>query len=196
MRLSGGEKAAGRRRRGVGLRRLFGGGERPAPVAREDLAGGFKRAMRRNAGAVSIITTAHGGKIGGLTVISMTSLSLEPPTLLFTLNAGASAHDLLMASGRFAGNVLGGGQKGVAEVFSAPKRRDRRFREVAWSRTAGGPPMLEGPGAAWFDCEVEHVLERHSHKIVIGRVIGAKAGASPPLIYESGAYGRFAPLEP
>ncbi|MEL7028447.1 MAG: flavin reductase family protein [Pseudomonadota bacterium] len=178
----------------LGLSRLFAGPE-PEPQEEVDLPAAFKLAMRRNASAVAIITTANGRRAAGLTVISMVSLSTDPPALLFTINRSASAYEPLMASRRFAVNILGERQRHIAELFADPKRRAKRFEDSAWSQSLGGPPVLEGAGAAWVDCDLEAAHDFHSHTIVIGRVRRAWAGAERPLIYEDGAYGRVAPIE-
>src|SRR6516165_619764 len=63
-----------------------------------------------------------------------------------------------------------------------------RFAGAEWRKHATGVPLLVGALAA-FDCEVEDIIERHSHAIVIGRVLHVEA-ASPAaaLAYWQGDY--------
>ncbi len=150
----------------------------------------FRGAMRHLAGGVSVITVGRDRDISGMTVTSVSSLSIEPATLTVSVNRESSSWPLLRRHGAFGVNILNADQLGVAERFAGKdgvKGADR-FAGAKWRTGLSGTPLLEGALAA-IDCEVEDVFERHSHAIVIGRVLDVRtsdlAGA---LIYWQGQY--------
>lgn len=131
----------------------------------------FRGAMRVLAGGVSVITVGRGKDITGMTVTSVSSLSVDPPTLIVSINRQSSSWPLLQRYGAFGVNILSAEQLDVAERFSGKgglKGADR-FAGAEWVTRGTGVPLLSGALAA-IDCEVEEVIERHSHAIVIGRV--------------------------
>jgi flavin reductase (DIM6/NTAB) family NADH-FMN oxidoreductase RutF len=131
----------------------------------------FRVAMRHLTGGVSVITAGRGKDITGMTVTSVTSLSVEPPTLLVSINRDASSFPLIRRHGAFGVNILNADQLDVAERFAGKgglKGADR-FAGSKWVTSVSGVPLLVGALSA-FDCEVEEIVERHSHGIVIGRV--------------------------
>jgi flavin reductase (DIM6/NTAB) family NADH-FMN oxidoreductase RutF len=107
-----------------------------------------------------------------MTVTSVSSLSVDPPTLIVSINRGSSSWPLLKRHGVFGVNILTADQLDIAERFTGKdglKGADR-FAGAEWITRASGVPLLVGALAA-VDCEVEEIVERHSHAIVIGRVL-------------------------
>ena len=134
-------------------------------------AGAFRGAMRQLTGGVSVITAGRGKDISGMTVTSVSSLSIDPPTLFVSVNRASSTWPVLKRHGFFGVNILTSDQLDIAERFSGRdglKGRER-FAGGGWVSGISGAPLLAGALAA-IDCEVEEVIERHSHAIVIGRV--------------------------
>ncbi len=68
----------------------------------------FRKAMRRLASAVTVISTAHDDRRHGMTATAVTSVSSAPPSLLACINRSASLHAPLLASRRFCVNILHG----------------------------------------------------------------------------------------
>jgi flavin reductase (DIM6/NTAB) family NADH-FMN oxidoreductase RutF/alpha-beta hydrolase superfamily lysophospholipase len=170
--------------------------ERRAP--RQPLAylgGSEPRVLRDALGCfgtgVTVVTTldAEGQPIG-LTANSFTSVSLDPPLILFSLAKSSGSLGLFRDAGRFAVNVLHIGQQPVANSFA---RRDApRFEGVQWEiRVEGGSPILTGALAS-FDCRTFAVHEGGDHLIFIGQV--EHAWFEPhrdPLLYFRGKYRRL-----
>lgn len=156
------------------------------PVSSAD----FRGAMRHLTGGVSIITAGRGKDITGMTVTSVTSLSIEPPTLLVSISRDASSLPLIRRHGAFGVNILAADQLDVAERFAGKgglKGADR-FVGARWVTSVSGVPLLVGALSA-VDCEIEEIIERHSHGIVIGRVRGIKNSArTAALAYWHGQY--------
>ncbi|MFZ4534220.1 MAG: flavin reductase family protein [Alsobacter sp.] len=153
----------------------------------------FRAAMRELAGAVSVITVGAGQERTGFTATSVTSLSVDPPTLLVSANRRASTFPVLQRLGAFAVNVLAAGQREVAGRFAGldGAKGVRRYDGAHWSTLVTGSPVLAG-ALATFDCVVEELIERHSHAIVIGRVTAIRIGPrDPALVYWRGDYDRI-----
>ena len=150
----------------------------------------FRGAMRQLTGGVSIITAGRGKDISGMTVTSVSSLSVDPPTLIVSVNRGASSWPLLERYGFFGVNILTSDQIDIAERFAGKDglKGAARFAGAEWTTRASGVPLLVGALAA-IDCEVEEVVERHSHAIVIGRVLDMQCSTrTAALAYWQGQY--------
>ena len=150
----------------------------------------FRGAMRHLAGGVSVITAGRGRDISGMTVTSVSSLSVDPPALIVSINREASSWPLVKRYGFFGVNILTSDQIDIAERFTGKgglKGADR-FAGAGWMTRASGVPLLVDALAA-IDCEVEDIVERHSHVIVIGRVLDVAVSArTAALAYWQGRY--------
>jgi flavin reductase (DIM6/NTAB) family NADH-FMN oxidoreductase RutF len=123
-------------------------------------------------------------------VTSVASLSVDPPTLIVSINRESSSWPILKRQGFFGVNILAADQLDVAERFTGKgglKGADR-FAGAQWNKRISGVPLLVGALAA-IDCEVEEIVERHSHAIVIGRVLDIQSsGHTAALAYWQGRY--------
>jgi len=132
-----------------------------------------------------------------MTITSVSSLSVDPPSLIVSVNRESSSWPLLQRHGFFGVNFLGADQLDIAERFSGKgglKGADR-FAGAQWTGSVSGVPLLVGALSA-IDCEVEDIVERGSHAIVIGRVLDVRnATAKPALIYWQGQYVAVGPDE-
>jgi flavin reductase (DIM6/NTAB) family NADH-FMN oxidoreductase RutF len=150
----------------------------------------FRGAMRHLAGGVSVITVGRGKDISGMTVTSVSSLSVEPPTLIVSINRESSSWPLLKRHGFFGVNILTADQIDVAERFTGKgglKGADR-FAGAQWTTRVSGVPLLVGALSA-IDCEAEDIIERHSHALVVGRVLDIQASQrTAALAYWQGRY--------
>jgi flavin reductase (DIM6/NTAB) family NADH-FMN oxidoreductase RutF len=161
---------------------------------REVSSDDFRGAMRHLTGGVSVITVGRSKDITGMTVSSVSSLSVDPPTLIVSVNRQSSSWPLLKRYGFFGVNILTADQVDIAERFTG---RDglagaARFAGAQWITRASGVPLLAGALAA-IDCEVEDIVERHSHAIVIGRVLDIQTSTRTAAL----AYwqGRFVAID-
>ena len=150
----------------------------------------FRGAMRQLTGGVSVITAGHGGDISGMTVTSVSSLSVDPPALIVGINRGASSWPLLKRYGCFGVNILTADQIDIAERFTGKEglKGAERFAGARWTTRSSGVPLLVDALAA-IDCEIEEIFERHSHAIIIGRVLDIQVSArTAALAYWQGEY--------
>ena len=124
----------------------------------------FRTAMRRLAGGVSVITAGSGSEISGMTVTSVSSLSVDPPSLVVSINRELSSWPLLQRHRHFGVNFLNADQIDIADRFTGKdghKGADR-FAGAEWTERASGVRLLAGALAA-IECEAEDIIERHSH---------------------------------
>jgi len=153
-------------------------------------SGDFRGAMRHLAGGVSVITAGRAKDITGMTVTSVSSLSVDPASLIVSINRDSSSWPLIKRYGFFGVNILTADQIDIAERFTGKgglKGADR-FAGAEWITRASGVPLLVGALAA-IDCEVEDIVERHSHAVVIGRVLDLQASTrTAALAYWQGQY--------
>jgi flavin reductase (DIM6/NTAB) family NADH-FMN oxidoreductase RutF len=153
----------------------------------------FRDAMRHLPGGVSVITVGHGEDRTGLTATSVSSLSLDPPTILVSINRSSSSFPVLRESRSFGVNVLSSGHRDVAKRFDGRSgaKGAERYAGARWSSLVTGTLILDDAVVA-FDCAVEKLVEWHSHAIVIGRVQGLRLnGGSGVLVYWRGEYDEY-----
>jgi flavin reductase (DIM6/NTAB) family NADH-FMN oxidoreductase RutF len=159
-------------------------------IAHEVSSTDFRGAMRQLTGGVSVITAGRGRDISGMTVTSVSSLSVEPATLIVSINREASSWPLVQRHGFFGVNILASDQIDIAERFTGKDglKGAARFAGAEWVTRVSGVPLLTGALAA-IDCEVEDIVERHSHAIVIGRVLDLHLSSrTAALAYWQGQY--------
>jgi flavin reductase (DIM6/NTAB) family NADH-FMN oxidoreductase RutF len=144
--------------------------------------------MRRYAATVTIITAADGTRRHGMTATSVTSLSLDPPSLLVCVNRDTLLHDILLTGRRFCVNVLSQEQAALSAAFSGALPPEQRFALGAWEQSADGIDFLIDSQARVF-CRKSAMMPFGTHSIVIGEVddIGIR-DASQPLLYRDAAY--------
>ncbi len=150
----------------------------------------YRAGMRKLAGAVSLLTVGNGDSRTGLTATSVTSLSVDPPTLIVCVNRGASARAELARTRAFAINVLRPHHQDLAERFAGRGGLEgpARYAGAEWTQLVTGAPVLTD-ALAVFDCDIEESLERHSHLILLGRVRAVRITEdASPLLYWAGAF--------
>lgn len=146
----------------------------------------FRSAMRRMAATVTIVSSSHKGARHGMTATAITSVSMEPPSLLVCVNRDASIHDPLWESGRFCINLLSQGQDEYCHVFSGREQGEARFDSGNWA-CSGGIPYLVDAQANLF-CRVDKRIAYGTHTIFIGLVDHAHFNEETrPLLYLDGA---------
>lgn len=154
----------------------------------ESLPALFKAAMRNVACTVYVISMTSAGRRWGLTATAVSSLSLEPPSILVCINQKASIHASLMSASRFCLNALRNDQQDVAAAFGAPGLGEERFATGRWSDFDGLPAL--GDGVASISCRRVAATSFGSHTILVGEVQAVLTDhQAAPLIYRQGAFG-------
>lgn len=149
----------------------------------------FRKVLGHFATGVAVVTTRQAsGKPWGFTVNSFTSVSLEPPLVLFCVDRGSESARAVAGSEYFAVNLLRDEQEQISRRF-ASKSPDR-FAGVVHSESNHGTPLLEGC-LGYIECRKIASHSHGDHNIVIGEVVEARAGGGDPLLFFRGAYGRL-----
>ena len=150
----------------------------------------FRQTVGRFATGVTVIATEVDGSIKAMTANSFTSLSLDPPLVLFCVGANTKMGQLIHRATGFSVNILRQEQEELSAYFAGVwKQADPPlFSFVSWD----GGPLLEGCLAA-LGCAVDRIYEGGDHWIVIGRVLALYRSeeACPPLLFCGGRYARL-----
>lgn len=152
----------------------------------------FRGLMAAFPTGVAVVTTfGQHAEPWGMTVSSLSSVSVDPPTLLVCLRDTSPTLDALMRNGSFTVNLLHHEARPAAELFSsgAPDR----FGQVAWERPAsvGGPHLVDDAHAA-ADCVVDHMHRTGTHVVVFGKVHAVvHRSAAQPLLYGLRQYASW-----
>lgn len=148
----------------------------------------MRRCMGHFLTGVAVVTTAADGEAHGMTISSLTSISLDPPVLMVSLNHGTRTSDALAASGSFAVSILGAKQEAVARRFAV--RGGERFEGGSFDLTDGGLPVVQG---ALFQGECT-VVQSHTvgdHQVYFGQVINCRDRDGEGLAFMGGRFGSF-----
>lgn len=141
---------------------------------------------------VAIITTRTAdGRPAGLTCNSFSSVSLEPPLVLFSLRKASSLLGTFAEADAFAINILSERQDALSSRFASSKIADK-FEGVAWRLGPLGMPIIEDCLAS-FECSVHARHEAGDHDVFIGEVKHMSGGpADQALVFYKGAYMMLA----
>jgi flavin reductase (DIM6/NTAB) family NADH-FMN oxidoreductase RutF len=150
----------------------------------------FRRAMGAFPTGVSVVTTAVDDELYGMTVNSLTSLSLDPMLVLICVRNSGRGRQLLEESAVFSINVLAADQEQLSRTFADSNRPTgpNAFEGIPFGWGATGCPVLLG-AAAHLDCLITQVHSGGDHLIVIGEVLGLGARRDrEPLVFCNGSY--------
>ena len=144
----------------------------------------MRRTMGRFLTGVAVVTTrSNDGGLHGMTINSLTSISLKPPILMISLNFGTRTGDALLESGKFAISILGAKQESVARRFAV--RGGERF-----DVTGNGLPVVKD-ALSQADCTVVNQYEIGDHQVFFGQVTGCRDRNGAALAFNAGKFGSF-----
>jgi len=145
----------------------------------------LRDAYGRFATGVCIVTTQTPSGPIGMTANSFSSVSLDPPLVLWCPAKASARTPHFTAATHFAIHVLCAEQAKQAVDFA---KDGRAFDGVELSEGQGGVPLLSGCSAR-FECVVRQVHEAGDHLIQIGEVLRAELSEAAPLIFCNGQFG-------
>lgn len=154
----------------------------------------FRRVLGSFMTGVTIVTTRDAaGRAHGLTVNSFSSVSLDPPLVLWSQSITAPSYPIFSRVDRFAVNILAEDQRHIADRFSRPAAD--KFEGIATHDGLDSVPLIDGC-AAYLECVTVAKYPGGDHTIFVGRVERIARFARPPLIFGGGRYLRVSPWEP
>ncbi|HZY69871.1 MAG TPA: flavin reductase family protein [Thermoplasmata archaeon] len=150
----------------------------------------FRRAAARWVTGVAVVTAREGARDHGLTVNSLTSVSLDPPLLLVSLMVEADTTPVVQRTRSFGASVLSASQRAISERFARKEHPETKFEGLPMERGASGVALVPG-AVATFECVVEHEYPEADHLLFVGRVRSAKMGEdAPPLVFHRSHYAE------
>ncbi|WNO76910.1 flavin reductase family protein [Streptomyces sp. AM8-1-1] len=150
----------------------------------------FRRVLGHVPTSVCVVTATTPQGPVGVTVGSFTSVSLDPPLVVFYCGRQSASAQAIIRSGHFCVNVLAEDQQQVCAAFAG--RSANRFNTGDWELTDQAAPRLGG-AAAWIECDVEDSFPAGDHVAVVGQVqrLAAAGGPRKPLIFHRGQLVRL-----
>lgn len=150
----------------------------------------MRTAMGRFATGAAVVTAEVDGRAEGMTVNSLTSVSLEPPVLLVCLTAHARSTTAVLTAGRFAVSVLSARQEPLARRFAV--RGADHFDGLPLEYGEHAVPVV--PDAlAHLECTILRTLDVGDHVVVFGAVERVCHRDGAPLAFHGGRFGEFTP---
>ena len=128
-----------------------------------------------------------------MTISSFSSVSLDPPLVLWSIAYEAHGYDAFINAEHFAVNVLAKGQERLSERFAT--RGVDKFEGLGCRDGRYGSPILP-EYAAFFECSTEHRYDGGDHKIIVGRVLCFDERESGPLIRYRSSFLRIGETSP
>lgn len=161
----------------------------PAFSARE-----LRDAFGLFATGVTVVTAVRpNGEPVGATANSFTSVSLDPPLLLWCLAGSSSTLEAFEIGAAFAVHVLAHDQRELALHF-ARRAREKFDVDPHWRAHPSPPHVAEA--LCRLECRVTALHPGGDHVIIIGEVLAlARPGDGPPLAFHRGRFGQFTPDE-
>ena len=147
----------------------------------------LRMALGRYATGVTVVTAMGPDGPVGMTANSFTSVSLDPPLILWCPSRASARFAAFEGAAHYAVHVLASDQLALCRHFS---RHGTEFAGLDLSETPEGLPALSGC-VARFDCRAEARHDGGDHAILVGRVLRAAFHPGDPLLFWNGRYGDF-----
>lgn len=149
----------------------------------------YRQALGSFLTGITVVTTIDSaGNDRGVTANSFTSVSLDPPLVLFCIDKRAASYDAFTTSGGYAIHILGSDQQDVAKNFAS--KSPRKFAGLTLRRSATGVPILESAHTV-LDCLPHQVIDAGDHAVIIARVAAFAIEDKRPLGFYQGKMQSF-----
>ncbi|MGH3383153.1 MAG: flavin reductase family protein [Nocardioidaceae bacterium] len=165
----------------------------PVPPAGPMNTDTFRAVMGGFATGVAIVTTCERDQFHGMTLNSLTAVSLRPIRILVCLTRGSRTAEAVVSRGWFVVNLLTDQQRDLSNAFA--RQAADHFADVDVDVTPEGLPVLPG-GLGHLVCAVDRVDDGGDHLIVLAEVNRAESRDGEPLVFHRGRYGRYHPFAP
>lgn len=164
------------------------------PSASErELIASFRLGMRKLVSTVTIVTATDARRNHGMTMTAVSSVSMDPPSMLICVNQSTLLYDILQCGRRFCVNVLRPDQIEISNAFSGAVAPELRLRVGEWSRNDDSVDYLINAHVNIF-CKKTATLPFGTHAIFIGSVEEVLVNEARdvveerPLIYHNAGY--------
>ena len=155
----------------------------PSPDTKDD----FRKALGRFATGVTVVTCMTERGPLGMTANSFSSVSLDPPLVLWSPAKASSRHAGFVSAEGFVVHILAKAQIDLCNRFTT---NGSDFDGLDTSESVAHAPLISGC-LAHFECSRYAVHDGGDHSIIVGKVEAATACSGEPMIFSSGDFGGF-----
>jgi flavin reductase (DIM6/NTAB) family NADH-FMN oxidoreductase RutF len=146
----------------------------------------YRRTCARFTTGITVVTVVdEQSRPHGMTVNSFSSVSLDPPLVLVSIDLRNAILGHFLSSPYFAINILAEHQEHLSRRFSSVS--ENRFNDIDWRSGEFGVPLLDGV-LAQLECSVTRTFEAGDHTVLIGEVRLASYTAGRPLVFFNSSY--------
>lgn len=146
----------------------------------------FRQLLGRFATGVTVLTSRSAdGEPLGMTANSLSSVSLQPPLVLVSVEKGHEMHAAMETGTHYVFNILSSEQEALSRRFAASE--PNRFRGVSYRENQHGIAILDGV-VGHIECEKQTVVPGGDHTVFVGLVVGGDTTDRRPLLYYRGGY--------
>lgn len=138
-----------------------------------------------------VTSVGENGKPVGLVVNSFSSVSLDPPQILWSIGLKSPSRRAFCEHAGFAVNIMGADSKEETLRFCTPS--EDKFADVDWSPGHFGVPVLHS-AIATLECRTEQRIISGDHEIFIGRVLRVDHQDLAPLLFHRGKFAQLGAL--
>jgi flavin reductase (DIM6/NTAB) family NADH-FMN oxidoreductase RutF len=152
----------------------------------------LRAAMRAWTSGVTIVTAVHEGQQHGMTVSSFTSISLDPPLIIISLQTASRTHDVVVKAGAFGVTILAVDQQGLSERFASHQSSmSERLDGLETETLVTGAPLIKG-GLAYLDCRMVQNIPVGMNTVFLAEVVAVRADDhDEPLVYHDRTYRQL-----
>ena len=144
----------------------------------------YRSALGQFPTGVAIVTAlGDNGQPVGLTINSLTSISLAPALISWSIDHRSASYEIFANAQRFAVTVLAEGQADLAMRFAT--RGANKFQDIEINRNEA--PVIPN-GCAWFKCETYRSILLGDHTMMVGEVIEFDRNSLQPLVFKGGQF--------
>jgi len=148
----------------------------------------LRDAFGRFATGVTIVTTRGPDGPVAIAANSFSSVSLDPPLVLWSVAKGSRRFGFFDAARHYAIHVLAADQAGLCHEVS---QNLRALQDAALSCNAEDVPLIDGC-LARFECRRTNGYDAGDHVIILGEVLRTEMRAGDALTFFGGRYGEIA----
>ena len=149
----------------------------------------FRQCLGKFATGVTVVTCCDaGGNPCGITANSFSSVSLDPPLILWNIAKVSNSLEAYLEATYFAINILSSEQRDISAHFAQSDHT--LFDDIEYEMSGRDVPLLPGT-IATFECRTHQVHDCGDHYIIVGEVEDFSARDGQPLLFYSGAYRQL-----
>jgi flavin reductase (DIM6/NTAB) family NADH-FMN oxidoreductase RutF len=150
----------------------------------------LRNALGRFATGVCVISTMNRqGQAVGMTANSFSSVSLDPPLVLWSLQNGSDVYEAFADPASYAINILALEQQDISGFYA--RKGDHVMPAEHFALGRNGAPLLRGALVS-FECDLHATHEGGDHLIIVGRVLDViQRPGGKPLLFHAGQYGEI-----